>query len=388
MTERLYYTDAWLRAFDARVVERRDEGRRIYLDRSAFYPTSGGQPHDTGLLGSVAVLDVVDEGDRVAHVLAAPLEGDAVRGEIDWPRRFDYMQQHTGQHLLSALFADRYGWPTVSVHFGPEDSTLDLDTPSVDEEVLREVEQVANELVAEARPVAVAFEEAERAVGLRKAPTRPGMLRIVTIDGVDRSACGGTHVSTTSQIGPVLLRRQEKVKRSARIEFVCGGRAVARARRDFEALQRVARGMSAALDEVPALVEAQAVQLRDAHGTARRLQEQLDAYRARERYDQMTPDAAGVRRLCERLATGSPDQWRSFALAFCGLPRAVFVAAVDDPPAILVAAADDAGVDAGRTLRAALEGVGGRGGGSPRLAQGALPSREALEIVLERLGGA
>ncbi|HEX7122597.1 MAG TPA: alanyl-tRNA editing protein [Gemmatimonadaceae bacterium] len=386
MTERLYYTDAWLREFDARVVDRRDEGRRIYLDRSAFYPTSGGQPHDTGTLGGVAVIDVVDEEDRVAHLLARPLEGDTARGEIDWTRRFDYMQQHTGQHLLSALFHDRHGWPTVSVHFGPESSTLDLETPSVDDGVLREVEQVANAIVAEARPVTVSFEEAERAAGLRKASARPGTLRIVTIEGIDRSACGGTHLSTTSQIGPVLLRRQEKVKRNARIEFVCGGRAVARARRDFEALQRVARGMSAAIDDVPALVEAQAAQLREAQGLARQLQERLDAYRARERYDQITPGPDGVRRLCERLPTGSPDQWRSFALAFCGLPRAVFVAAVDDPPAILVAAADDAGIDAGRTLRAALEGVGGRGGGSPRLAQGALPSREALEHVLKQLG--
>ncbi len=132
MTERLYYTDAYLRSFDARVVDRAKDGRTIYLDRTAFYPTSGGQPFDTGTLGGVAVADVVDEGERIAHVLAAPAPAsDTVHGEIDWTRRFDNMQQHTGQHLLSAIFADRFKLETVSVHFGAESSTLDLDTESL-----------------------------------------------------------------------------------------------------------------------------------------------------------------------------------------------------------------------------------------------------------------
>lgn len=386
MTERLYYTDAWLRSFEARVVRRDDDGCRVYLDRSAFYPTSGGQPHDLGTLGGVSVTDVIDEGDQVAHVLAHPLASDHVHGEIDWARRFDHMQQHSGQHLLSALFADRFGHTTESVHFGPDVSTLDLDVPVVDEAVLREVEQLANAIVAEARPVTVTFEDAARATGLRKAAPRSGTLRIVSIEGVDRSACGGTHVSTTSQIGPVLVRRQEKVKRRARVEFVCGGRAVDRARRDFEALQRIARGLSAAVDDVPTLVEGQAAHLREAEATVRRLQEQLDAHRARERYAALAPDSGGLRRLVERAAAGSPDEWRNFALAFTALPRTVFVAACDAPPGVLLAASEDAGLDVGRLLRTALERVGGRGGGSPRLAQGSLPSREALEELLAQIG--
>src|SRR5512142_1795825 len=125
MTERLYYTDSYLRRFDAKVVDRSDDGRRVYLDRSAFYPTSGGQPHDLGTLEGIAITDVVDEDERVAHVLAAPLPaGDGVRGEIAWERRFDHMQQHTGQHLLSAVLADLFGYNTVSVHFGADLATL------------------------------------------------------------------------------------------------------------------------------------------------------------------------------------------------------------------------------------------------------------------------
>src|SRR4051812_22154321 len=131
MTERLYYTDAYRSTFRARVVDRSDDGRRIYLNESAFYPTSGGQPHDTGTLGGIAVIDVVDEDDRVAHVLAEPMAADvpAVEGAVDWARRFDFMQQHTGQHLLSAMLEDRYGWSTVSVHFGVASSTLDVTAP-------------------------------------------------------------------------------------------------------------------------------------------------------------------------------------------------------------------------------------------------------------------
>src|SRR5918994_2545690 len=148
MTLRLYYTDSYLRDFDASIVERADDGRRIYLDRTAFYPTSGGQPFDTGTLGGIAVVDVMDEGERVAHVLADPLAGIRVSGIVDWDRRFDHMQQHTGQHLLSAVLHERFGHATIGVHFGRETSTLDLDTAAMDHADLVEAESRANRLAA------------------------------------------------------------------------------------------------------------------------------------------------------------------------------------------------------------------------------------------------
>ena len=181
MTTRLYYSDSYLRTFDARVVDRADGGRCIYLDHTAFYPTSGGQPNDLGTLGGVAVRDVIDEGDRIAHRLEAPCDGDAVTGEIDWSRRFDHMQQHSGQHLLSAVLAEQFGWNTVSVHFGADISTLDLDVPAVTPERAADAEQRANEVVCEDRPVRVSYEDAASAAGLRKASDRDGTLRIVTI---------------------------------------------------------------------------------------------------------------------------------------------------------------------------------------------------------------
>jgi len=167
-TERLYYHNASLLSFEAAVVERAEGGRRIYLDRTAFYPTSGGQPHDTGTLGGVRVLDVIDEEDRIAHLLAAPLEAQAVRGEIDAARRRDHMEQHTGQHLLSAVADQLFGAVTASVHFGADSSSIDLAIASLGADQIRRAESRSNEIIRENRPVRIDFEDAERAQGLRK----------------------------------------------------------------------------------------------------------------------------------------------------------------------------------------------------------------------------
>jgi alanyl-tRNA synthetase len=372
VTTRLYYEDAYLTAFDAQVAGRSDDGRTVYLDRSAFYPTSGGQPHDVGSLGAVRVVDVVDEGERVAHRLDAPLDASAgaVHGTVDWARRFDHMQQHTGQHLLSAVFADLFGHETVS------------------RERMLAAEQRANAIVLENRPVAVSFEDAAAATGLRKASDRTGILRIVSIADLDRSACGGTHVRATGEIGPVLLRRQERVRKSARIEFLCGWRALRRARADYDALAAMAGPLSAGIDELPELIAAQRTQLKDEESARRKLEGELAEIRARERHASMTPGRDGVRRWVERRPSGSPDALRGLALAFTSLPGTAFVGAVADPAAVLFATSADSGLDAGRMLKAALAEVGGRGGGSPRLAQGSVPSTEALEAVVAAVGHA
>ena len=392
MTERLYYRDATLRAFSARLSEVADGGRKAYLDQTAFYPTSGGQPHDVGKLAGVTVVDVIDEGERVAHVLDSPIElatAVEVRGEIDWTRRYDNMQQHTGQHLLSAVLDDLLQLRTVSVHFGDETSTLDVADAGggatvLDAVMLARVESRVNEIVAEARPVRVTFEDAAAVSGLRKPSDREGVLRVVTIEGVDRSACGGTHVSTTAELGPVLLRRQEKVRQGLRIEFVCGQRAIRRARQDLDALSRVARGFSASVDEAVRMVEAQAAQLKDLQSENRRLSEALAVYRAAELHAAAVPRADGLKFVVERVSSGA-DSARSLALAFAPLTRAVFIAASHTPPSVLVATSADSGVDAGKVLKPLLERAGGRGGGSPRMAQGSAPSAEAVDQVVASL---
>jgi alanyl-tRNA synthetase len=386
MTDRLYYADAYLTTFDAQVVGRSEGDRHVVLDRTAFYPTSGGQPHDLGVLDGARVTDVIDEDDRITHVLESPLTSERVRGEIEWRRRFDHMQQHTGQHLLSAVIADLYGHETVSVHFAATYSTLDLDVPTIGPDKLREAEARANAVVVENRSVRVSFEDAATAARLRKPPTRDGTIRVVQIDDLDRSACGGTHVRATGEIGSILLGRVEKVRGAARIVFVCGHRAVQRARADHEALSAMAQRMSASSDELPGLVAAQREQLQTMDSARRRLESELDGYRARARYEAAVPDGAGVRRIVERRPTGAVDELRGLGLALCGLPRAIMIGVVEQPPAVLLAASEDAGVDAGRALKEAFLAVGGRGGGSPRLAQGTVPDRAALDRVLDTLG--
>jgi len=385
MTERLYYTDARLTEFTAKVAE--VSGDRVYLDRTAFYPTSGGQPFDTGTLGDARVIDVIDEKERIVHVLEKPARfaaGDEINGRVDWTRRFDHMQQHTGQHLLSAVFDELFGHKTVSVHFGDESATLDLDTAILSKERAQKAERRANEIVFENRPIAVTFEDAATAKGLRKEVDRTGELRIISIDGIDRSACGGTHVRGTGEIGPVVVRRIEKYKQSTRVEFICGWRALARARADFDALATMAASLTAAIDEVPALVAAQAAHLKEAETDARKRGEELAKYQARERYDAATPDAAGIRRITE--TASSMDPLRAMAQAIVLLPKVLYVGTIASPAGIVFAASADSGSNAGEILKAALSANGGRGGGSPRIAQGTVPDAAALKSVLTSLG--
>lgn len=385
-THRLYYTDAYRTTFTSAVIDRSADGTRVYLDETAFYPTSGGQPFDLGTLGGVAVTDVIDEGERIAHVLASPLASDAARvdGAVDWMRRFDHMQQHTGQHLLSAVFEDLFGFATLSVHFGPDYATLDLDAPSVSRKQLVNAEVRANAVVAEARPVVVTFEDAASAAGLRKVSDRSGTLRIVSIEGVDRSACGGTHVRSTAEIGTVLVRSVEKMKKSTRVEFVCGQRAVQRARKDYESLSTIAGSLSASIDDVVSLVGAQSDRLKDADNARKKLEKDLATFRVRERYDATTPDANGVRTIVIRDAA-TMDDVRTLAQAAFGLSKVVVIGALVNPPSVLVASSEDSGVDSGALIKPQLAAVGGRGGGSPRIAQGSVPSVEAVETVVSRL---
>jgi alanyl-tRNA synthetase len=386
LTHRLYYTDSYLTDFAATVTGRADDGRRVYLDRTAFYPTSGGQPFDTGNLNGIPVVDVVDEGERVAHRLAQPLPDDQVEGRVDWERRFDHMQQHTGQHLLSAVIEEQFGHPTVSVHFGAQSSTLDLGVSELSPGQVREAERRANAVVTENRHVSVSFEDAARATGLRKASDRTGTLRLVTIAGLDRSACGGTHVRGTGEIGAILIRKVERVRKQVRLEFLCGGRAIRRARADYDILGLVAAGGSVALDEIPGLVDGLREQLRSVQAARRTLAERVTAYRAQELVEAAAPSPDGIRRIREDVTDLSVEELRALAQAVTERPRILFAGILRQPVTLVLAASADAGLDAGALLKGVLTRLGGRGGGTARLAQGGLASPEALGPALRELG--
>lgn len=389
-TDRLYYRDAYLTTFTAKVVD--VDGTRIRTDRTAFYPTSGGQQFDTGTLAGARVVDVVDDGDSVVHVMeSAPgiapgiAAGAEVTGTVDWTRRFDHMQQHTGQHLLSALFDDLCDAATASVHFGAESCTLDVDAESLSHAAAVRVEQRANAIVAENRPVVVSFEDAATAAALRKPTDRTGELRIVSIEGIDRSACGGTHVRATGEIGAVLIRKLEKYKKQTRIEFLCGARATYQARADYDALTALAETLTAGIAELPKLVAAQAESVRALESERKKLIESLAGHSAREAYTAASPDANGIRTIAVHARTG--DELRPYAHAVTQLEKTAFVGYSDAPMTVMYVVSDDSGLDAGAILKPLLSEHGGRGGGNPKIAQGTVPNAAAILAVVRALGG-
>ncbi len=386
MTERLYYNDSYAREFASPIASIEDGGKRVYLERTAFYPTSGGQPFDLGTLGGIAIEEIVDEDDhRIVHVLAAPLATPSgeITGSIDWARRWDHMQQHTGQHLLSAVLIELFDITTVSFHMSAASSTIDLSAPSLSPQQAEKVEERCAEIIAEARPVSISYEDSSEDLGLRKASARTGTLRIVTIENLDRSACGGTHVRSTAELGPILLRKIDKMRGNARIEFVCGLRALRTARRDFRTLSEISKLVSVPIEEAAAVVAAQTERAKNFEKTALRLAAELARREGQELYASTAPDADGIRRATHRGPID--DAVRARAQAFVAGSKAVFLAISTDPPAILLAASSDSGIHAGERVKAAVTAAGGRGGGNASLAQGTVPNAASLDSIAAAL---
>jgi alanyl-tRNA synthetase len=293
------------------------------------------------------------------------------------------MQQHTGQHLLSAVLIELFHAPTVSFHMGAEYCTIDVGGV-LEPEQLREAERRANEIVFENRPVTIGFQHSSEDLGLRKATEREGMIRIISIADLDRSACGGTHVRATGEIGPILIRKLDRIRGNQRIEFLCGGRAVARARADFEALSKIARAFSSPLDETPALVEAQREKLQEADRARRKLSTELAQASGRALYGETAPGADGIRRAI-RTSEALTEDSRSEAQSFTGSGPGIFAILARTSPAVLLAASKESGVNCGEILKRLLGSLGGRGGGNATLAQGSLSSPEAVEKASDLL---
>jgi len=401
-TRRLYYDDAFEREFTARVMHCEvlppDVSAGItgtiwglILDRTAFYPTSGGQPNDLGKIGDANVLDVRDEGDEILHLVDRKPADPEVNGCINWPRRFDHMQQHTGQHLLSAMFQERFGLPTVSFHLGAELSTIDLRGPEPTEEILEGAERAANQVVFEDRPVNIRYGTADQLsqLGVRKEVDRSGILRAVEIEGADLQPCGGTHVKRTGEIGVVLVRRCTKVRQDWRVECVCGGRAERMARDDFQLLREAAEKLSCAPEDIVS-ASMRALAERDANfKTLRALQERLAEAEAALALQSVTPGASGLR-VVWRVFEGVPaDYLGFFATAFAKSEKAIALLAVADGGHLLFAQNSSAGKDMNALLKQVLEKIGGKGGGTRDFARGRLNDAalagEALSLAKEML---
>jgi len=382
MTERLYYIDPYITTFNAHIVERLsvDGCPVLVLDRTAFYPTGGGQPCDRGRINAVDVLEVMtrDSDGAVIHLLAEDILADTVQGEIDWPRRFDHMQHHTGQHILTQAFIAIAGAKTVGFHLGEDSVTIDLDRTPIPPETITAAEDLANAIVTRDLPVRAWFptDEELAALALRKTPDVSGRLRVVAIGDFDTTACGGTHVAHTGEIGLIKVVKTEKYKDMTRVEFRCGGRALRDYRRKHEIASRLAAEFTVAVPELEQAVfrlKAEHRQLRTDLKAARDalLEAETDGLWAGAAVQQ------NLRLIRRAWANRDLGEIRQIAALLIRRPHTVALLGLAGEKAqiVLARSADLPGPDMTAVLRHALDvladGSGaGKGGGRPDFALG------------------
>jgi alanyl-tRNA synthetase len=380
-TERLYYNDPYLMEFDATCLESRDLGPRtaVVLDKTAFYPTSGGQPNDLGTINDVPLIDCIeDEGTgTVLHVVERSIEKGSVHCRIDGARRTDHMQQHSGQHVLSQAFVELFNWPTVSFHLGVVHCTIDLPAESVTREQAEKAEDLANRIIRDNRNVAVRYiaQENIAEAGLRKPTERSGEIRVIDISGYDRSACGGTHVRMTSEIGSILVIGLERSKKQSRVQFICGDRVIRYARLANRALEAISQTISSPPLETAAGVRA----LWDEHQATRKrvedLESQLMDYEAAQ-----FPVEGGVAQAAFK--NRGIEKVKMLAAKICSRPATVALLADEgDQLRLVLARSSDSPVDVAAVLKKTLERFGGRGGGRPNMAQGGGLSGSTDEVL-------
>ncbi len=399
MNDRLYYHDSFLRDFDAQVIScerspmERAKGASpswwVTLEQTAFYPTSGGQPHDTGRLGDALVLEVFEREDNtIVHVTDRVVESGPIRGSIDWPRRFDHMQQHSGSHALAAAFLALFDMPTVSFHLGKAVSTVDVAASSISGEQLEEVERSVNEIIFEDRPILVRFGTAAElaALGIRKESDREGILRAVEIQGFDIQACGGSHVRRTGQIGMLLIRGMKRIRDNWRVEFVCGQRARQAARADFVLVEDLSQRLTCGPEGIHA-------------GITRILNERNDGIRLGQRHlaesaalqaqlllakERAEHPAKPPRTVMGVLEDADMEYLRCVATHIIAEPGVVALLGSEANGFIVMAKSEGVSGNMNELLREAIIACGGKGGGTKNFAQGSVPEANDLNRILSR----
>jgi alanyl-tRNA synthetase len=388
MTKHLYYDDAYCTEFDAQVVCTVESNKGtvgIILEHTCFYPTSGGQPCDHGTLDDQVVVDVTEDHGDIVHWIAGWVKGPSVHGRINWLRRFDHMQQHTGQHILSQAFEQLLDAQTVSFHLGTEVCTIDLNRPTLEAAEAERVEDRANEIIFADRPVRTRFVAPEEVttLGLRKAPTVQTDIRIVEVEGFDRSPCGGTHCARTGEVGPIAIRRWERRGQETRVEFVCGWRALRDYRWKTATVNELALAFSVKDREMAAAVQ-------------RLMQEAADSRRElqRSREELLTTEAAGliaaasvshdIRIVCKAFAERDVAEVRKLAALLVAQPRTVALLGIAGQQARLIfARSTDIRDDMATLLKKTCQAFSGSGGGQPHLAQGGGFPAEQISAALD-----
>ncbi len=391
MTERLYYHDSSILTFKAKVtgIDRVEDHFRVRLDQTAFYPTSGGQLFDTGNLSGTTVIEVMEEGGEVYHRLDQKPDftvGDRVSGKIDYERRRDNMQKHTGQHILSRSLIETCGAETVSAHLGEEDSTIDVNRSNLGDDDLRQAETLANEIIFQNRPVTIEFVPHDRLkeIPLRKIPDREEAdYRIIIIKDFDWSACGGTHCGATGSVGIIKITGRERIRDSLRLHFLTGLKAVDDYDWRFEQIEKISniftRHGRESLAAVENLMEENA-QLRKKSAELRR---QLLPTHMAQWYEKAV-DIAGTKIIAIDFSGEDFKEARQAALGIINTYKAVAVIGSDDK--LIIAVSKDLPHSAAELLKKAADHFGGRGGGSPQMAQGGGFKTEDIKVLIAAPG--
>ena len=388
-TERLYYNDSHLIEFEARVVDVTDRvsgWTAVVLDRTAFYPTGGGQPSDTGTLNGARVVECIDDGKNgVLHVVQgmAPARDAIVHGRVDWSRRLDHMQQHTGQHILSQAFVSLFNAPTRSFRVLEASCEIDVELSNPTTEIIERAVELANNVIWEDRAITILNVTPNQAaeLSLRKEPARDGELRLIEIEGFDLTPCGGTHAFRTGEVGMIAVRSWERAKGMTRIEFVAGVRALADYRRANKSAREVAALFSTGRDDAPQL----AAQMVDEHKEQNRRIRVLEEIAAEAEAEKLLATASnGV--ITQTFDGRDAESLKKLAHALIAHPRTVaLLASRDKDTARLVfARSADARGDMSFLMREACAMLDGRGGGRPDLAQGGGKNIDKLPDALTR----
>jgi alanyl-tRNA synthetase len=379
-TERLYYNDSHLIEFEARVIdqtERVSGWTGVTLDRTAFYPTGGGQPSDTGTLNGIRVVECIDnEANGVLHVLQgrAPEVGSVVKGRVDWLRRLDHIQQHTGQHIFSQAFIKLFNAPTRSFRVLEQSCEVDIDLANPTNEIIERAVELANNVVWENREIAILQVTAEQAASLplRKEPARDGELRLIEIEGFDLTPCGGTHACRTGEVGMIAVRSWERARGLTRIEFVAGIRALNDYRMANKSSRAVATLFSAARDDAPTLAAHALEENKELHKRVRTLEEIAAGAEARDLINEAEVLRDGTRLIAKTFANREGESLKHLAQALITQSKVVVLIGSHDRDAarLVFARASDASGDMNALMREACTILDGRGGGKPDMAQG------------------
>jgi alanyl-tRNA synthetase len=391
-THRIYYDDSFARDFEANVltceacVHGTTPAWEVVLDETALYPTSGGQPCDRGKLGDANVLEVRDDGDEIVHIVDRELQPGPVHGCVDWPLRFDHMQQHTGQHLLSAMFQERFGRPTVSFHLGADLSSIDLRGAEPTAEILEGAERAANRVIFEDRPINVRYGTQEQLaqMGVRKEVQRNGILRAIEIEGADLQPCGGTHVRRTAQIGMLLVRRCTKMRQDWRVEFVCGARSERLARNDLRLIARTAANLGCATDDL-ADAASRVVSERDGNfKEVRVLLQRLAEIEAASALSSATAIGSGIRVIVRAFDENTQADYPGFySTQLAKAEGVVALIGVKGNGQLIFSQYPSVGKDLNLLLKRVFERFAGKGGGNRDFARGRLADGANVDQALD-----